>query len=278
MINYFNFKKISSLLFSLLMFTSLLGGGIFDPQGAVALAQKNLIITSVLLMLIVIIPVFILTFFFAYKYRESNKSATYTPEWSHNTKLELVWWGIPILIILALGIITWKSSHDLDPYKPLPANGKEPIVIQVVAMNWKWLFIYPKENIATLNYIKIPTNTPVVFMLTSDAPMNSFWIPQLAGQIYAMPGMETRLNVIANSNGKFEGKSANYSGYGFSGMSFIAESLPQQDYNNWVDSIKNSSTEILDNKSYIELAKFSLNNKVKTYSSVKPKLFEDIFA
>jgi cytochrome o ubiquinol oxidase subunit 2 len=248
------------------MFTSLLGGGIFDPQGAVALAQKNLIITSVLLMLIVIIPVFILTFFFAYKYRESNKSATYTPEWSHNTKLELVWWGIPILIILALGIITWKSSHDLDPYKPLPANGKEPIVIQVVAMNWKWLFIYPKENIATLNYIKIPTNTPVVFMLTSDAPMNSFWIPQLAGQIYAMPGMETRLNVIANSNGKFEGKSANYSGYGFSGMSFIAESLPQQDYNNWVDSIKNSSTEILDNKSYIELAKFSLNNKVKTYS------------
>ena len=157
MINYsnFNLQKLSLLLFSFLMFTNLVGGGIFDPQGAIALAQKNLIITSVLLMLIVIIPGFILTFWFAYKYSESNKSATYAPEWSHNTKLELVWWGVPILIILALGIITWKSSHDLDPYKPLPLNGKEPVVIQVVSMNWKWLFIYPKENIASLKDVPI---------------------------------------------------------------------------------------------------------------------------
>ncbi len=278
MINYrnFNLQKISMLFFTLLIFTNLLGGGIFDPKGAIALAEKNLIITSVLLMLIVIIPVFILTFYFAYKYRENNTKATYAPEWSHSTKLEFVWWGIPILIILALGIITWKSSHDLDPYKPLPVNGKEPIVIQVVSLNWKWLFIYPNEQIATLNYLNIPKDTPIAFLLTSDAPMNSFWIPQLSGQIYTMPGMETKLHIIANENGKFEGMSANYSGYGFSGMGFIVEASSTEDYNKWVSKVKSSSSEILDNNTYIKLAKFSLNDKIKTYSSVKPKLFYDI--
>jgi cytochrome o ubiquinol oxidase subunit 2 len=192
---------------------------VFNPKGSIAEKQRNLIIFASLLSLLVIIPVYILTFTFLFKYRETNKKARYTPDWDHNRIYETIWWGIPIAVILLLSIVTWNSTHALDPYKPLSSSEK-PLDIQVVALQWKWLFIYPEQNVATVNYVQIPVNRPVTFTITSDAPMNSLWIPQLGGQIYAMSGMSTQLHLIANHAGSYNGSSANISGEGFAGMRF----------------------------------------------------------
>lgn len=189
------------------------------PEGQVGIEQKNLILIATGLMLLVVIPVIIMTLAFAWKYRASNKAATYTPDWSHSTKIEAAVWIIPILIIIALGYVTYHSTHKLDPYRPLDSDVK-PVQIDVVALDWKWLFIYPEQGIATVNKIVFPANTPVNFRVTSDAVMNSFFIPGLGGQIYAMAGMTTKLHLIANENDEFDGISANYSGAGFTGMKF----------------------------------------------------------
>lgn len=250
-------------------------GGIFDPKGVIALAQKNLIITSVVIMLIVVIPVLILTFYVAYKYRESNTKAHYDPEWSHNTKLEVVWWTIPIIIVIALSIITWQTSHSLDPYKEIKVQNEKPIKIQVVSLNWKWLFIYPEEGIATINYIKVPKNVPVSFDLTSDAPMNAFWIPQIAGMIYTMPGMQTKLHIVVTEFGKYEGMSSNYSGDGFAGMTFKLEAVSKDDFAKWVKEAQ-TSNKILNTQEYLKLVKFSVNNPVAIYKNADSNLFNDI--
>ena len=162
-----------------------------------ALEERNLIITATLLMLLVVVPVIFMTFVFAWKYRASNKSATYTPEWSHSTRIEMVVWLVPLAIIIVLGYVTYKSTHALDPYRPLESDVK-PVTIEVVALDWKWLFIYPEQGIATVNKIVFPANTPINFRITSDSVMNSFFIPALGGQIYAMAGMQTKLHLIAN--------------------------------------------------------------------------------
>ena len=180
---------------------------VLNPAGIIAEKEKNLIVIVTLLMFIVVIPVFALTIFIAYTYRESNTKATYSPDWDHNRILELLWWGIPCAIIFVLSIFAWQSSHDLDPYKPLNSN-TSPITIDVIALDWKWLFIYPQQHIATVNLIEIPLNTPINFIITSDTVMNSFWIPNLGGQIYAMPGMSTQLHLMSDKTGSFYGSPA----------------------------------------------------------------------
>lgn len=250
------------------------GMDVLDPKGVIALAEKNLIVTTTLLMLIVVIPVFILTFFFAWRYRASNTKATYAPDWHSNKILEVVWWAIPSAIILVLAIITWKSSHDLDPFKPLDV-APPPITIQVVALNWKWLFIYPEQNIAIVNFVQFPEDVPIKFQITADAPMNSFWIPRLAGQIYAMAGMETNLYLMATEAGEYAGLSSNYSGFGFSGMKFVAKASSQTEFDEWVDTVRQSRS-VLGFGEYEELAQKSKNNPVTHYSSVVQGLYDTI--
>jgi cytochrome o ubiquinol oxidase subunit 2 len=247
---------------------------LLNPTGQVGLEQRNLIITATLLMLLVVIPVIVMTFLFAWKYRASNTNATYTPKWNHSTKIEIAVWTVPILIIIALGYITYKSTHELDPYRPIVSDVK-PVTIEVVALDWKWLFIYPEQGIATVNKIVFPANTPINFKITSDAVMNSFFIPGLGGQIYAMAGMQTKLHLIADRNAEMEGISANYSGAGFTGMKFKAIATSQEDFDAWVSEVKKAPKQ-LEQAEYAALSKQSQNNPVELYSSVTPNLFQTI--
>lgn len=259
------------------MFSSFLSKiAVLNPQGIIAYKERTLMIEVSVLMLIIVIPVFILTFYFAWKYRASNTKAKYTPEHDHNIFLELLWWVIPTLIILVLTIIIWHSSHDLDPYKPINSS-VAPITIQVVALDWKWLFIYPDQHIATINYVEFPENTPVNFEITADAPMNSFWIPQLGSQIYAMPGMSTELHLEANSIGNFNGVSGNISGKGFSGMTFVAKSVSQDDFNAWTQSLQASSTlSELSSLEYDNVSQPSEYDPQASYASVEDGLYDKI--
>ena len=247
---------------------------VLNPAGSIGAQQKDLLIKATLLMLIVVIPVFILTFAFAWRYREGNKKAKYSPDLDGNIFAETIWWAIPLAIIVVISLMTWKSSHDLDPFKQIDSANKT-MKIQVVAMQWKWLFIYPEHNIATVNYVEFPEKTPVDFEITSDAPMNSFWIPKLGGQVYAMSGMSTHLNLIADQPGTFDGVSANLSGEGFAGMKFTAKASSQADFSNWLSSVK-QSPHLLYEKDYEELAKPSTNNPAKLFSARDPDLYEKI--
>ncbi|WP_433772030.1 ubiquinol oxidase subunit II [Pseudomonas putida] len=247
---------------------------LLNPKGQVGLDERNLIITATLLMLLVVVPVIVMTFLFAWKYRASNTSATYTPKWNHSTKIEIAVWAVPIMIIIALGYVTYKSTHALDPYRPLESDVK-PVTIEVVALDWKWLFIYPEQGIATVNKIVFPAHTPINFKITSDAVMNSFFIPALGGQIYAMAGMQTKLHLIANENAEMEGISANYSGAGFTGMKFKATATTQEEFDAWVNEVKKAPKK-LEQAEYAALAKQSQNNPVELYSSVTPNLFQTI--
>ncbi|MGZ7455482.1 ubiquinol oxidase subunit II [Pseudomonas sp. Ma2-10] len=247
---------------------------LLDPKGQVGLDERNLIITATLLMLLVVVPVIVMTFLFAWKYRASNTNAVYTPKWSHSTKIEIAVWAVPVLIIIALGYVTYKSTHALDPYKPLESDVK-PITIEVVALDWKWMFIYPEQGIATVNKIVFPAHTPINFKVTSDSVMNSFFIPALGGQIYAMAGMQTKLHLIANQNAEMDGISANYSGAGFTGMKFKAIATSQEDFDAWVSEVKKAPKQ-LEKAEYEALSKASQNNPVELYSSVTPNLFQII--
>jgi len=246
---------------------------LLDPKGIIAADEKNIMITSVWLMSIVIVPVIILTFVFAWRYRAGNTKAKYTPDWSHSTVLELIWWSVPCIIIAILATITWKSTHELDPYKPLAVNNSKPITIQAIALEWKWLFIYPEQNIATINFVQFPAGVPVTFLITAEGPMNSFQIPQLAGQIYAMAGMQTKLNLIANAEGDYAGISANFSGDGFAGMKFTARASSQAQFDQWVKSVKQSPDK-LTMAAYHRLVQPSENNRIQQFSAANSKIFE----
>ncbi|PVZ11211.1 MULTISPECIES: ubiquinol oxidase subunit II [unclassified Pseudomonas] len=272
-------KKRYPRLFGILPFIGMLflsgcDWTLLNPKGQIGIEERNLILIAFGLMLLVVVPVIVMAFAFAWKYRASNKSATYAPEWAHSTKIEMVVWGIPLLIIIALGGVTYVTTHSLDPYRPLDHEAK-PVTIQVVSLDWKWLFIYPEQGIATVNKIVFPANTPVNFRITSDSVMNSFFIPALGGQIYAMAGMTTQLHLIANENGEFDGISANYSGAGFTGMKFKAVATSEADFNAWVNEVKGSSKS-LDAATYSALLKPSENNPVELYSSYAPNLFQTI--
>ncbi len=245
---------------------------VLDPKGAVGLAERGLMIHAVEFMLIVAIPVFFLLFFFAYWYRKGNKKAKYTPDWEHGKLEELVWWVIPLEIVLVLGALTWSSTHQLHPAKAL--EGGPPLQIQVVSLNWKWLFIYPEQGIATVNYLLMPVDRPVQFSITADGPMNSFWIPQLGGQIYAMTGMKTALNLVANEEGIYAGTAANYTGDGFAKMKFSAHAVPQAEFESWVGRVQ-ESPDTLSYGVYRELALPGQAGKT-FYASVEPGLFDVI--
>jgi len=248
---------------------------IFNPKGIIALQERNLIITEILLMLCMVIPVFILTFLIALKYKAGNKKTTYTPDWTGNNAVELTLWVIPSLLVLLLAFITWRATHVLDPYKPIASPAK-PLTIQVVALNWKWLFIYPEQHIAAVNFVQFPQYTPLNFQLTADdAPMNSFWIPQLGGQIYAMTGMVTQHHLMANTLGEFTGSAAEINGKGFAGMRFTAKSTSQADFDAWVTFIKHSDAPLTWNV-YNKLTKPSESNPVSFYSSVENDLYNKI--
>src|SRR5690606_34992074 len=233
---------------------------VLNPAGDIAAQQGNLIVISTLLMLLIIVPVIILTFVFAWRYRKGNTEARYEPDWDHSTKLELLIWGAPLLIIIMLGVITWVSTHKLDPYRPLEridaqtplAADHQPMTVQVVSLDWKWLFIYPEQGIATVNELVTPVYTPIRFKLTSANVMNSFYIPALAGQIYTMAGMETQLNAVINRQGVFDGFSANYSGAGFSHMRFKYHAVSDEEFEAWVKSTRDNA-DSLDRTSYVEL-------------------------
>lgn len=236
---------------------------ILNPKGTIAEKQRNLIMIASLLTLIVVVPVFILTFWIAWRYRSSNNQAGYAPDWDHNRVVETIWWLVPLAIILVLAGVTWVSSHELDPYKPLTSPVK-PIKVQVVALPWKWLFIYPEQHIASVNFLQFPKNTPIDFAITADAPMNSFWIPQLGGQVYAMSGMSTQLHLIASEAGDYQGSSANISGKGFAGMKFTARASSRAEFDQWVYTTWSSPAK-LDATTYMDLAKPSTNNPPSYY-------------
>ena len=284
------YKKLF-LCFIAPLFLTGCGAVLLNPKGVVASDQKDLLILSIGLMLIVVIPVIFMTFFFAWKYNDKRKFEKYSPNWAHNTKLEIVCWFVPCVIIIILAYLVWTSSHSLDPYKPItkvPNNigvyslheGKKishakPIVIEVVALDWKWLFIYPEYNIATINFIQFPVDTPLAFKITADAPMNSFVIPALGGQIYAMEGMQTKIHYLATEEGVFRGRSTNYSGKGFSGMKFLARSSSEKDFKRWINKVKQEGN-FLSLEEYNLLTKKSTNNRVQYFSSVKSGLFDSI--
>jgi cytochrome o ubiquinol oxidase subunit 2 len=246
---------------------------ILDAKGTIAQQQRGLLLFAGILSLFVVIPVYILLFFIVWKYRD-HKQATYTPDWDNNRKLESLWWGLPTVIILILSIVTWQTSHSLDPFKPL-ASSKRPLTIQVVALQWKWLFIYPEQNVATVNYVQFPVDTPVHFQITADAPMNSFWIPQLGGQIYAMTGMSTSLNLQANEEGRYRGSSANISGEGFAGMRFMAQATSQNEFDLWSKTTY-ATQQPLNLDIYKQLASPSSDQPVSSYHLEDPQLYNEV--
>ncbi|MBG9991997.1 ubiquinol oxidase subunit II [Pseudoalteromonas arctica] len=252
-------------------------GGILDPKGQIGIDEKNLIIIATVLMLLVVVPVIVMTLYFAWKYRDTQTHEIYAPKWAHSNKIEAAVWAVPIVIVIILGVITWVSTQELDPYKPIEGKGKH-LTVEVVSLNWKWLFIYPEQGIATVNELVFPANVPVEYKITSESTMNSFFIPQLGSQIYSMAGMETKLHLIANEPGTFKGFSANYSGAGFTGMKFNAIATPTQaGFDKWVSDVKaNSSANNLTHANYVELAKASENNPVAYYGKVDDGLFHTI--
>ncbi len=247
---------------------------LLDSKGMVGLAQRDLILICIGLMLIVVIPAIVLTFVFAWRYRAGNTKAKYMPDWSHSTKVEIVVWGVPLIIIAVLAVIVWKSTHELDPYKPLDVAG-EPLHVDVIATDWKWVFVYPDLGIATVNQLNFPANRPLAFNITSNSTMNTFFIPQLGGQIYAMAGMRTQLHLIANEPGQFRGMSGNYSGHGFSNMKFIATASSNEDFERWVTEVR-SAPDALSFTQFKALAAPSKNAPVQHFSSVEPLLFKKV--
>lgn len=247
---------------------------VLSPAGTIAAKERQLMLIALGLSAIVVLPVYTLTILIAVRYRETNVKAKYEPDWDHSRILETIWWVIPGAIILVLSVITWDSSHTLNPYNALSTKGPT-LNVEVVALDWKWLFIYPQQGVASVNRLELPMNTPVHFYITSDTVMNSFWVPALGGQIYAMPGMTTQLNLEATRAGSFYGSSANISGKGFAGMNFVTVSANKFKFNEWLAQAK-TSTNDLNADMYGKLAEPSQNNPVAYYKNPVNGLFSAI--
>ncbi|WP_084267750.1 ubiquinol oxidase subunit II [Azohydromonas lata] len=257
---------------------------VLHPSGDIASQQADLVRTATYLMLLIIVPVIALTLLFAWRYR-AKAQAAYTPDWDHSTRLELVIWGAPLLIIIALGAVTWISTHKLDPFRPLeridaqrplPADHK-PLVVQVVALDWKWLFIYPEQGVATVNELAAPVDRPIRFHISSSTVMNTFYVPALAGMIYAMPGMESQLHAVINQPGEYQGLSANYSGDGFSYMRFKFHGLSDADFNAWVERNRSEGKgQVLNRETYLKLEQPSEREPVRRFGQVEAKLFDAV--
>jgi len=274
-------------LFALAPLVALLSAcnrAVLDPAGDIALQQRDIIYISTALMLLIIVPVMALIVVFAWRYRAGNKDATYDPKFDHSTSLELVIWSAPLLIIICLGALTWWSTHLLDPFRPVNriAAGKpvdprvRPLTVQVVSLDWKWLFLYPEQGIATVNELALPVDRPVRFDLTSTNMMNTFYAPTLAGMIYTMPGMRSTLHAVLNRPGQFDGMSANYSGAGFSDMHFKLYGVDARGFDAWVARVK-ASGPALDTNRFLALEKPSEKVPALYFSSIDATLFDRIY-
>ena len=247
---------------------------VLDPQGIVGIAEKTLMIDSLAIMLAIVIPTIAATFAFAWWYRASNIRARYLPDFAYSGQLELLVWSIPVLVILLLGGVIWIGSHDLDPARPL-ASKAPPLEVQVVSLDWKWLFIYPHQGVASVNQLVLPAGVPIHFSLTSASVMNAFFIPQLGSMIYTMNGMTTQLNLQADNPGTFLGLSSHYSGDGFSDMHFDVQAMPAERFAAWVNATRHTGP-TLDDGSYAALAKQSANVSPFTLGAVESGLFQKI--
>jgi cytochrome o ubiquinol oxidase subunit 2 len=270
----FSRSRIFAILVAACLVDSCRAAGVLDPQGPVASAERLILLNATAIMLVVALPVIVLTLAFAWWYRASNKRAAYSPDWAYSGHVELVVWSIPAMVVILLSGVTWTSSHLLDPARRLPTDAK-PIRIEVVSLDWKWLFIYPDLEIAAINELVVPAETPVEFMLTSATVMNSFFVPQLGSQIYTMPGMTTYLNLMADRPGDYPGLSAQFSGDGFSDMRFVVRAVPASDFQSWLARTRDVGT-ALDADTYSQLARAGSNTQTQTYNSVDPMLFEHI--
>lgn len=250
--------------------------GMLDPKGWVTHQELKLFYDTLALMLIVVIPVIIMSFAFVYHYQSSHRVRDYKPNWSHSYFLETIWWSIPCVIIVILAVLTWKKTHELDPYAPLPGMEEKPMLVQAIALPWKWLFIYPEQKIATINYLQVPVGRQIEYWITADnVAMSAFFIPQLGSQIYAMAGMRTRLHLFANETGVFDGMNTQYNGGGFSDMHFSVHVVPEENMNSWYAGVKKSSKP-LTKETYDELLKPSLGDKPQFFSNVEDGFFEDV--
>ena len=248
--------------------------GVLDPQGPVSGAERLILINATAIMLVVVLPVIVLTLAFAWWYRAGNSRATYAPDWSYSGHIELVVWSIPAMVVILLSAVAWIGSHQLDPARALRADSP-PLRIEVVSMDWKWLFIYPEQQVASVNQLVVPAGTPVEFVLTSATVMDAFFVPQLGGQIYTMPGMATRLNLLADRPGDFPGLSSNFSGDGFSDMRFVLHAVTATEFQQWLARTR-GAVPALDAAAYARLAADGRDNSRLTYGGVDPNLFEHI--
>jgi cytochrome o ubiquinol oxidase subunit 2 len=247
---------------------------LFDPKGPIGSAERFIIIVAIALMLIVVIPVHVMAFLFSRRYRASNTEAIYTPKWSYSAKIDLAIWLVPVAIVTALGILAWRESHHLNPYKPIYSS-INPTRIEAVSLDWKWLFIYPDHNIATVNQLVFPAKVPLSFRITSDTVMTSFFIPQLGSQIYAMAGMQTRLHLMAEEAGVYFGQNQQFSGRGFADMNFKAIAVSGEEFQGWLEKAR-ESPDTLDLARFEDLEKPTVGYPVTYFSTVKPDLFDYI--
>jgi cytochrome o ubiquinol oxidase subunit 2 len=267
--------RLTSWLTTALLFCPLAGcSGVLDPHGPIGASEKLILTDSLAIMLAIVVPLILATIGFAWWFRASNKRATYLPNWDFSGHLELIVWAIPTLVIIFLGGIAWFGSHALDPYKALASKSK-PVEIEVVSLDWKWLFIYPNEGIATVNQLVVPVGTPLHFKLTSSGVMNSFFVPQLGSQIYTMAGMTSQLSLEADKAGTYRGLSAQFSGEGFADMHFDVRALPPDAYARWLASQRTAGP-ALDRAAYAALEKPSKNVRPTSYKVVDPTLFDAI--
>ena len=248
--------------------------GVLDPKGPIAAAERQIILNSTGIMLAIVIPTMLATLGVATWFRASNRRARYRPDFEYSGRLELLVWSIPVMTVILVGGVAWVGAHDLDPPKPI-ASAVAPINVQVVSLDWKWLFIYPDEGVATINQLVIPVGTPVSFKLTSSGVMNSFFVPQLGSQIYTMAGMVTRLHLQADHTGTYRGLSSQYSGRGFSDMHFDVQAVSPEEFSRWADKAR-SAEPVLDTRAYLDLVKPSSAVAPLTYGSVAADLFDDV--
>jgi cytochrome o ubiquinol oxidase subunit II len=271
-------KTVFFVALSSLCVAAFLGGcsnmPLLDPKGPIGDAERFVIIAAFVLMLIVVVPVFIMVFWFPRRYRASNPNATYRPKWSYSTKIDLAMWLVPLGVVTALGILSWRATHSLDPYKPLE-SAIEPMHIEVVSLDWKWLFIYPDQDIAVVNQLVFPAGVPLSFRLTSDTVLTSFFIPQLGSQIYAMAGRQSRLHLLADEPGTYAGHNQQFSGRGYADMHFKAMAVSRKQFDAWVQNTRESPDK-LDLDRYEELEKPDVDTPVTHFSSVKPGLFDQV--
>lgn len=249
---------------------------VLDPKGPIALAERDLLFDAFCVMMLIVVPIIVMTLLFAWRYRASNSAATYAPKWSESVRIDAVIWLVPALIVIAVAVLVWRSTHRLDPYRPI-ASAMSALEVQVVAQDWKWLFIYPEQGIAVVNQLAFPSGRPVSLRLTSDTAMNSFYVPQLAGQIYAMAGMQTRLQLLADAPGRFVGRNSMYSGSGFSNQHFEVIATTRADFDAWVAKARQAPAK-LDATTYPALSAKSQLHPVTYYSAVDPGLYDSIIA